>query len=71
MENCNNCKFWFSQNIDQGKCKRYPSNSYNEQPVTEKNDWCGEWKSKHPIKNVDPKIAKTKRYKQYNTAMGL
>ena len=47
-EMCLNCKFW-EQNLDRGKCRRFPPLQWFvgglwEQPTTNFNQWCGEYK---------------------------
>jgi hypothetical protein len=38
---CENCRFWV-----QDRCRRYPPNPGQAQPVSGRLDWCGEWQAK-------------------------
>ena len=43
-ERCDKCRFWATEDGDEGLCQRYPpSNEGSTYPVTKTMDWCGEF----------------------------
>ena len=55
-ETCTDCKFYYSFDVDEGNCCRYPpvlifpnhesSRDGWSQPTVNEGDWCGEFKAK-------------------------